>query len=75
MLVPFLELGIWADVLQAIIRLEKVCDTQLRPLLFCINALVRVVDANGVVVDVLFLLSMREVGEVLEEVDDFVGFP
>ena len=65
MLVPLLELGIWADVLQAIIRLEEVCDTQLRPLLFCINALVRVVDANGVVVDVLFLLSVREVGEVL----------
>lgn len=74
MLVPFLELGIWAKVLPSVVRLEVICNAQLRSLLFSVDALMRVVDANSVVVNVLFFLSVREIREVLEEIDGFVGF-
>jgi hypothetical protein len=65
MLVPFLELGIWAEVLLSIVRLKAGHYTHLGVLQVNIDRLAIVVDANGMFVDVLFFLSGREVGEVL----------
>jgi hypothetical protein len=72
--VSFLELIIRAEIHPFVFWLKVSRDDQLGCFLFSVNRLVCVVDANGVVVDVLFFLSVREVREVLNKVDRCVFF-